>query len=77
EELAHLEIVGTLVYKLTRNASVDELKKAGFGGHYAEHERALFYTDAVGNPWTAACIQAKGDPIADLTEDMAAEGAIS
>jgi spore coat protein JC len=73
EELAHLEIVGTLVYKLTKDASVEELKAAGLGGHYADHDRALFYVDAVGNPWTAAYIQAKGDPIADLTENMAAE----
>ncbi len=73
EELAHLEIVGTIVHKLTKDASVEELKAAGLGGHYADHDRALFYTDATGNPWTAAYIQAKGDPIADLTEDMAAE----
>jgi spore coat protein JC len=52
EELAHLEIIATLVYKLTK---------------------ALFYVDATGNPWTAAYIQAKGDPVADLHEDMAAE----
>lgn len=73
EEMAHLEIVGTLVYKLTKDASVEELKAAGLAGHYADHDRALFYVDATGNPWTAAYIQAKGDPIADLTEDMAAE----
>jgi len=73
EELAHLEIIATLVYKLTKNASVEELKRADLGGHYADHDRALFYVDATGNPWTAAYIQAKGDPVADLTEDMAAE----
>lgn len=73
EELAHLEIVGTLVYKLTKDATVEELKAVGLGGHYADHDRALFYVDAVGNPWKAAYIQAKGDPIADLHENMAAE----
>jgi len=73
EELAHLEIVGTIVHKLTKDATIEELKAAGLAGHYADHDRALFYVDAVGNPWTAAYIQAKGDPIADLTEDMAAE----
>lgn len=73
EELAHLEIVGTIVHKLTKDASVEELKAAGLGGHYADHDRALFYVDATGNPWTAAYIQAKGDPITDLTEDMAVE----
>ena len=73
EELAHLEIVGTIVYKLVKDASIEELKAAGLAGHYADHDRALFYVDVVGNPWTAAYIQAKGDPITDLTEDMAAE----
>ncbi|PKL78205.1 MAG: rubrerythrin family protein [Ignavibacteriae bacterium HGW-Ignavibacteriae-4] len=73
EELAHLEIVGTIVHKLTKDATIEELKAAGLGGQYAEHDRALFYVDANGVPWSAAGIQAKGDPIADLTEDMAAE----
>jgi len=73
EELAHLEIIATLVYKLLKGATVEELKAVDLGGHYAEHDRAPFYTDATGNPWTATCIQTKGDPIADLHEDMAAE----
>lgn len=71
--MAHLEIIATLVYKLTKNASVEELKAVDLGGHYADHDKALFYVDATGNPWTAAYIQAKGDPVADLHEDMAAE----
>lgn len=73
EELAHVEMIATMVYQLTDGATVDELKKVGLGGHYADHGKALFYTDATGNPWTATYIQAKGDPIADLHEDMAAE----
>ena len=73
EELAHLEIVGTIVHKLTKDASVEQIKAAEMAGHYADHDRALFYIDATGNPFTVAYIQAKGDPIADLTEDMAAE----
>ena len=73
EELAHLEIIATLVYKLLKNATVEELKTVDLGGHYADHDKALFYVDASGNPWTATYIQAKGDPVADLTEDMAAE----
>jgi spore coat protein JC len=73
EELAHLEIIATLVYKLVKDATADEMKRAGLGGHYADHRTALFYSDAQGNPWTATYIQAKGDPIADLTEDIAAE----
>jgi spore coat protein JC len=73
EELAHLEIIATLVYKLTKDASPEAMRQVDLGGHYADHDRALFYTDATGNPWTATYIQAKGDPVADLTEDMAAE----
>lgn len=73
EELAHLEVIAALVYKLLKDASVEELKAAGLGGHYADHDRALFYVDANANPWTATYIQAKGEPIADLHEDMAAE----
>lgn len=73
EEMAHVEMIGTMVYQLMENATVDELKEAGLGGHYTDHGKALFYTDATGNPWTATYIQAKGDVIADLHEDMAAE----
>lgn len=73
EELAHVEMIGTMVHQLMENASIEEIKDAGLAGHYADHGKALFYTDATGNPWTATYIQAKGDVIADLTEDMAAE----
>lgn len=71
--MAHLEVIATLVYKLLKDATIEELKAAGLGGHYADHDRALFYVDANANPWTATYIQAKGEPIADLQEDMAAE----
>ena len=71
--MAHVEIIATMVHQLIENATVDELKKAGLGGNYADHRKAIFYTDATGNPWTASYIQAKGDAIADLHEDMAAE----
>lgn len=73
EELAHLEIIATLVYKLTKHAGPEAMKAADLGGHYADHDHALFYVDATGNPWTATYIQAKGDPVADLHEDMDAE----
>jgi len=73
EELAHVEIIATMVYRLLKDASLEELKAAGLGGHYAQHDRALFPVDANGVPWTAAYIQASGDPVTDLHEDMAAE----
>ena len=73
EEMAHVEMIGTMVYQLMDNASIDQIKAAGLAGHYADHGKALFYTDATGNPWTATYIQAKGDVIADIHENMAAE----
>ncbi|QKG85134.1 spore coat protein CotJC [Kroppenstedtia pulmonis] len=73
EEFAHLEMIATMVYKLTKDATPEQLKEAGLGAHYANHDRALFYNNAAGVPFTAAYIQAKGDPIADLYEDIAAE----
>ena len=73
EEFAHLEMIATMVYKLTKDATPDQMKAAGLGDHYAIHDNALYYANASGVPWTAAYIQAKGDPIADLYEDIAAE----
>ncbi|WP_040289006.1 manganese catalase family protein [Alicyclobacillus hesperidum] len=73
EEFAHLEMIATMVYKLTKDATPDQLRAAGLADHYVNHGHALFYHDAAGNPWTATYIQAKGDPIADLYEDIAAE----
>ncbi len=73
EELAHVEMIGTMVHQLLDNASLEEIKDAGLSGHYADHGRGIFYTDATGNPWTATYIQTKGEVVADLTEDMAAE----
>lgn len=73
EELGHMEIVATLVYKLVKDATPEQMRLAGLGCMYAEHEKALFYVDAYGNPWNADYIQAKGDPIADLADNIAAE----
>ncbi|MGX6442602.1 manganese catalase family protein [Neobacillus sp. K501] len=73
EEFAHLEMIATMIYKLTKDATPEMMKAAGLGDHYAVHDNALFYHNASGVPWTASYIQAKGDPIADLYEDIAAE----
>ncbi|MCI9303049.1 manganese catalase family protein [Clostridium sp.] len=73
EELAHVEMIATMIYQLTSNASLEDLKKADLAAHYTDHGRGLYYADAQGNPWTATYIQTKGDVIADLHEDMAAE----
>ncbi len=73
EELAHLEIVGTMVHQLTKGVPADVLEKNGLGAYYADHDHAIYPISAAGNPWTAEYIQSKGDPIADLYEDLAAE----
>lgn len=73
EEFAHLEMIAAMVYKLTKDATPEQMKAAGLGSHYANHDKALFYENASGGTFTANYIQAKGDPIADLYEDIAAE----
>jgi spore coat protein JC len=73
EELAHLEMIGTMVKQLTENASVEELERAGLGAYFTDHDRAVYPVSASGTPFTAAYLQSKGDPITDLYEDMAAE----
>lgn len=73
EEFAHLEMIATMVYKLTKDATPEQLKAAGIEDHYVNNDKALFYHNAAGVPFTATYIQAKGDPIADLYEDIAAE----
>lgn len=73
EELAHLEIVGTMVYKLTKDASIEQIKESDLGAYYADHDKAVYPANASGVPFTAAYIQSKGDPVTDLHEDMAAE----
>ena len=75
EELAHLEIVSTIVHQLTRNLSVDEIKKAGFDAYYVDHTTGIWPQAASGAPFTSTYFQSKGDPITDLMEDMAADGA--
>jgi spore coat protein JC len=73
EELAQLEMVGSIVSQLTRGVPADVLEKEGLGAYYADHDHAVYPVSAAGSPFTAAYIQSKGDPIADLHEDLAAE----
>ena len=73
EELAHLEMVGTIVHQLTQNASIEEVKAGGLAPYYTDHGLGVYPQAAAGTPFTAAYIAVKGDPIADLQEDLAAE----
>lgn len=73
EELAHLEMVGTIVHQLTQGVSAEELEKAGLGAYYTDHGVDVYPQSAGGTPFSAACLACKGDPIANLQEDLAAE----
>lgn len=73
EELGHLEMVGTIIYQLTRNLSPAEIKKSGFDAYFVNHTTAVYPANANGTPFTAAYLQSTGDVITDLHEDMAAE----
>ena len=73
EELAHLEMVGTIVHQLTDGVCPEQFEKAGLGAYYTDHGVDVYPQSAAGVPFTAAYIAAKGDPIANLQEDLAAE----
>ena len=73
EELGHLEMIGAVVHQLTRDLSMDEIRKAGFDAYFVDHTAGVYPTAASGFPWSASSMQVKGDVIADLSEDLAAE----
>ena len=68
-----MEIISAIVYQLTRNISIDEIKKSNFEPYYVDHTTGIYPQAAAGLPFTAKSFQSKGDPITDLFEDMAAE----
>ena len=73
EELGHLEMVGAIVHQLTRKLSDAQIQDSAFAPYFVDHTAGVYPTAASGFPWTAASMAVKGDPIADLTEDLAAE----
>ncbi len=73
EELGHLEMVGAIVYQLTRNVSAEDIKKAGWDDYFIDHTTAVYPTAASGTPFDAGGLAVTGDPIADLNENLAAE----
>ena len=73
EELGHLEMIGAIVHQLTRNLSDEQVKESSFAPFFVDHTTGIYPAAASGAPWNAAAIGVKGDVIADLTEDMAAE----
>ena len=77
EELGHLEMVGSIVHQLTRNLTPEEIKAQGFDAYFVDHTLGVFPQAAAGVPWNAISIGVSGDVIADLTEDLAAERAVT
>ena len=73
EELAHVEMISAILYQLTRNLSIDEIKASGFDTYFVDHTTGIYPIAASGVPFTAAYIGVKGDVFADLHEDLAAE----
>ena len=73
EELGHLEMIGAIVHQLTRNLKDEQLKDPAFAPYFVDHSAGVYPAAAVGTPWSAATIQVTGDPLTDLTEDLAAE----
>ncbi len=73
EELGHLEMIGAIVYQLTKNLTPEEIEKNGFSDYFVDHTTGVYPTSASGQSYTAASMQVKGDPITDLHEDLAAE----
>ena len=73
EELAHAEMISAMVYQLTKGATLKEMKEAGLDGTYSDHGYGIYPTDASGVPFTVSYFAVTGDPLADLSEDMAAE----
>lgn len=73
EELGHLEMIGAIVHQLTRNLKDDQFRDPAFAPYFVDHTTGIYPNSAAGAPWSAATMQVKGDPITDLTEDLAAE----
>lgn len=76
EELAHTEIVSSLLYQLTKNLTDEEIKAGGFDKYYVQHGVGIYPASASGEPFNMASIQSKGDALCDLSEDLAADAAI-
>ena len=73
EELAHMEMISAILYQLTRNLTIEQIKAGGFADYFVDHTAGVYPVAASGAPFNAICMAVKGDVIADLTEDMGAE----
>ncbi len=76
EELAHVEMISAILYQLTKDLSIEEIKESGFDTYFVDHTTGIYPVAASGAPFTATYFQSKGDIITDLHEDLAADGTI-
>ena len=77
EELAHLEMVGTIIHQLTKNATTTEIENSPMAPYFIDHGKGVYPSAAAGFPYNAASMAVKGDPIADLVENLAADATIA
>ena len=73
EELAHLEMIAAIVYQLTRNLKEEDIAGTPFATYFVDHTTGVYPVAASGVPYDMKYIAVKGDVIADLNEDLAAE----
>lgn len=76
EELGHLEMIGAIVHQLTRNMKDSQIKDSAFAPYFVDHTAGVYPTAASGSPFSANTLQVTGDPMADLAEDLAADGTV-
>ena len=77
EELNHIEMIGAILYRLTKDLTVEQIKAEGFDDYFVDHTTGVYPQSASGVPFTTAYLQSKGDAITDLHEDLAAEQGLS
>ena len=73
--MAHQEMIAAIVYQLTRNLTPEQIREGGFDAYFVDHTTGIYPQSAAGVPFSAGALQCKGDPITDLFEDLAADGA--
>lgn len=66
-------MVGAIVHQLTRNLKDSQLQDSAFAPYFVDHTTGVFPAAAAGGVYNTGMMQVKGDPIADLAEDLGAE----
>ena len=69
-------MVAAILHQLTRNLSEEEIANSPFATYFVDHTTGLYPVAASGVPFDMKYVGVKGDVIADLHEDLAADAAI-